>query len=97
MAIFVYKGLTRNSEIENNLSEFCPTSRGWGELGIPNLAWMFLMKSCWILQIAWITAFTVSELLRENQHGVKLPRTQIRVNTYIINYGFQVNVTPWNL
>ena len=58
---------------------------------------MFLMKSCWILQIAGITAFPVSELLRENQQGVKVPRTQIRVNTHIINYGFQVNVSPWNL
>ena len=31
----VYKGLTRNPEIL--LSEFCPISGDWGELGIPNL------------------------------------------------------------
>ena len=50
-------------------SEFCPISRGWSELGIPNLARMSLIKSYWILQNARVTAFTISELLRENQKG----------------------------
>ena len=64
-------------------SEFCPISRGWGMLGIPNLAQMSLMKCCWLLQNAKVTAFTVSELLRENQQGrgdkiTPLP-TQVRV------------------
>ena len=31
------------------LSEFCPISEDWDELGIPNLARMFLMKCYWIL------------------------------------------------
>ena len=42
--IFFYKGLTRNPEIGNTPSEFCPISGDWDELGIPNLARMSLMK-----------------------------------------------------
>ena len=30
---------------------------------------IFLMKYCWMLQNARVTAFTVSELVRENQEG----------------------------
>ena len=40
---------------------------------------MSLIKSYLILQNAKVTAFTISELLSENQQGVKLPPTQIRV------------------
>ena len=50
-------------------SEFCPVSGDWGKLGIANLAWMSLMKCYWMLQ----NASTVSELLKENQQGLKLP------------------------
>ena len=57
----------RKSEIPP--SEFCPISGDWGELGIPNLARMSLIKCYWMLQNARVTAFTVSELLWENQHG----------------------------
>ena len=42
---------------------------------ISNLAAMSLMKSYAILQNAGFIAFTVSELLRENQQGVKKPPT----------------------
>ena len=38
MKVFFYKGLTRNPEIGNSPSEFCPISGDWGKLGIPNLA-----------------------------------------------------------
>ena len=55
----------RKSEIPP--SEFCPISEDWGKLGIPNLARMSLIKSCLMLQNARVTAFTVPELLRENQ------------------------------
>ena len=48
------------------LSEFCPISGDWGELGIPNLAKMSLIKCYYKLQNVKVTAFTVSELLREN-------------------------------
>ena len=44
------------------LSEFCPISGDWDELGILNLAQMSLMKSYWMLQNARVTAFTFSEL-----------------------------------
>ena len=61
----------RKSEIPP--SEFCPISGDWGELGIPNLARMSLIKCYWMLQNSSVTAFTVFELLRENQlGGVKL-------------------------
>ena len=71
----------RKSEIPS--PEICPISEDWGELWIPNLAWMSLIKCYWMLQNSSVTPFTVFELLRENQlGGVKLPPTspsQIRV------------------
>ena len=48
-------------------SKFCPISRDWEELGKPNLPRMFAITCYWMLQNARLTAFTVSELLRENQ------------------------------
>ena len=57
----------RKSEIPP--SEFCPISGDWGELGIPNLARMSLIKCYWMLQNSRVTAFSVFELLRENQPG----------------------------
>ena len=48
-------------------SELCPISGDWGKLGIPNIAQISLMNCYWVLQNARVTAFTVSELLRENQ------------------------------
>ena len=57
----------RKSEIPP--SEFCPISGDWGELWIPNLARMSLIECYWMLQNARVTAFTVFELLRENQLG----------------------------
>ena len=47
LTIFIYKGLTRNLETGNTLSEFCSVSGDWGgggELGIPNLARTSLTK-----------------------------------------------------
>ena len=61
----------RKSEIPP--SEICPISGDWGEPRITNLARMFLMKCYWMLQNARVTAFTVSELLRENQQGLPPP------------------------
>ena len=57
---------TETRKLEISPSEFCPISGDWGKLGIPNLARMSLVKSYWMLQNARVTAFTVSELLREN-------------------------------
>ena len=69
MTIFFYKGLTRNPEIGNTPIWF----RDWSKLWIPNLARMSLIECYWMLQNSSVTAFTVFELLRENQLGwVKL-------------------------
>ena len=69
IAIFVYKGLTKNPEIGKTLSELCPISEDWDKLGILNLARMFLTKRFCMLQNARVTAFTASELLRKNLQG----------------------------
>ena len=47
--------------------------RDWGKLRIPNLAPMCLIECYWILQNARVRAFTVFELLRENQLEGKFP------------------------
>ena len=70
MTIFFYKGLTRNWKSEILPSEFFPISGDWGQLWIPNLAQMSLIEYYWMLQNFRVTAFTVFELLRENQLGV---------------------------
>ena len=57
----------RKSEIPT--FEFFPISGDWGELWIPNLAWMFPIECYWRLQNSRVTAFTVFELLKENQLG----------------------------
>ena len=52
-------------------SKFDPIYGYWGELEIPNLVRLSLMKCYWIQQDARVTAFTISELLRENhQEGM---------------------------
>ena len=51
------------------LSEFCPISGDWGKLGILDLVRKSLIKYIWIVENARVTAFTVSVLLRETQHG----------------------------
>ena len=67
-------------------SEFCPVSRDWDKSEIPNLAQMSLIKYYWMLQNARVTAFTVFELLRENQlgGGKITPPTQISVKYWVL-------------
>ena len=66
-------------------SKCCPISRDWEELGNPNLPRMFAITCYWMLQNARLTAFTVSELLRENQQEGEeggyypLPPSEIRL------------------
>ena len=62
ISISFYKGLTRNLEIGNTPSEFCPISEDWGELGIPNLARTSLIKCYWMLQNARVTWLRMSKL-----------------------------------
>ena len=50
---------------ELRLSRFCLISGDWGKLKKQNLAWMPLVKCYWKLQNSRGSAFTVSELLRE--------------------------------
>ena len=58
-----------------------PPSKFWpiSELGMPNLTRLYLVKCYWMLQNIRVTAFTVSELLRENQQRgrVTLPRPRL--------------------
>ena len=68
MTILVYKGFTRNPEIEIPPTEYCPVAGDWGVLGILNLARISWMKSYSTLQNARFTAYTYSEL-RENEQG----------------------------
>ena len=64
-------------------SEF-PISIDWGKLRIPNLERMSLIKYYWRLQNTRVTAFTISELLRENQqwegggHNIPSPRLGLK-------------------
>ena len=74
----VYKGLARNRKLP--LSEFYPISEDWGELEIPNLAWVLRMKCSWMLQNVTVTVFIVSEVLRENQLGGAISPTHIKAN-----------------
>ena len=80
----------RKSEIPS--SEFWPISEDRNQLGIPNLVRMSLLKSCWMLQNTRVTAFTVSELLRENQkrskifpHPHRLALTVLRLSMWTTN------------
>ena len=69
MTIFFYKGWPEIRKSEIPPSEFCPMSGDWGELWIPNLVQMFQIEFYWMLQNFRVTAFTIFELLRENQLG----------------------------
>ena len=59
-------------KLEIHPLEFCSISGVWGKFEMSNLTRLFLIKCYWMLQNARVTAFTVSELLRENQQRVKL-------------------------
>ena len=72
------------------LSEFCALCRGWSMLGIPNLARMSLIKCYWMLQNAKVTAFIVTELLRENQLTLNTPPSPLV--TQILRLGLNLNV-----
>ena len=79
MTIFLYKGLNRNPEIGNTPVWVLPIIWKPGELGIPNLARMFLIKCSYMMQDAKVTAFTVIAILRENLQGVPTPNQIINI------------------
>ena len=67
MTIFFYKGLTRNPEIGNTPVWALPNI--WRLGRVMDLARMSLIEYYWKLQNSRVTAFTLFELLRENQLG----------------------------
>ena len=75
------------------LPEFCPLSRDWGTLGIPNLARMSLIKNYCMLQNSRLAAFTISELIWENQQkgGVKLTPSLLQKRKLNIKIEQQLN------
>ena len=79
MAIFLYRNWPEIRKSEIPLSEFCLVSGDWGKLGIPNLTRMSIMKCYWMLQNAGVTAFTLSELLREKQQW-KISQSRLGLN-----------------
>ena len=56
----------RKSEIPP--SEFCPISGDWGELGIPNLARMSLIKCYWMMENVRVTVPTCIVLMNQIVH-----------------------------
>ena len=84
MTIFFIRDWPEIRKSEIPPSEFCPISEDWGKLWIPNLARMSRIECYWMLQNSIVTAFTVFELLRENQLGVGL--TWIRGKQVIYPY-----------
>ena len=75
-------------------SEFYPISGAGGKVRIPNMARMSPIKCYWMLQNARVTAFTVSELLKENQQSggkityptprLGLMRKKLAIKQYVI-------------
>ena len=68
MTIFFYKILTENPESEIPSSEFCPISGDWGELEIPNLARMSLIKCYWMMENVRVTVPTCIVLMKQIVH-----------------------------
>ena len=69
MSIFFYKGLTRNLEIGNS-----PVSilLYVGRLGrVREIKFVTNVTNKMLLNAARVTAFTISELLKENQQGAE--------------------------
>ena len=82
MIIFFYKGLkSRNPEIRNTPVLVLPNTWRLGRVRDIKLDADVSNEKLLNAANVRVTAFTSSELLRENQQGLKLPRsTQIRVN-----------------
>ena len=84
VTIFVYKRLTRNREIGNTPVWVLPNIWKLGRVKDTKFGTNVSDKNLLKLQNGRVAALTVSELLRENQQGVKLPPpphpVQIRVD-----------------
>ena len=87
MTVFVYKRLTRNSEIKNTPVLVFPNIWSLGKLEIPNLAQMSVKKvieSFKMLVLQLLPFFTIFELLGENQQGLAKtpPLTHTQTHTH---------------
>ena len=69
MAIFVYKRLTRNPEIRNTPVLLLSNIWSLGQARDTKFGENAFNKSYGILQSSRVTAFTISELFKENQQG----------------------------
>ena len=84
MTIFFYKGLTRNPEIGN--SPVWILLYVWRLGRVREIKFVTNVTNKMLLNAARVTAFTIFELLKENQQGrrgggkITTPATQIRVN-----------------
>ena len=70
---FPFRKLTRNPENGNTSVWVWPNIWRLGRVRNTKFGTNISIKSYWMLQNAKVTTFSVSELLRENQLGVKLP------------------------
>ena len=77
MTIFFYKGLTRNPEIGNTPVWVLPSIRRLGQVRDTRFGTNSLITCYWMLQNTRVTAFTVSELLMENQQGGLSPPSRL--------------------
>ena len=85
MIIFFVRNWPEIWKSEQPPSEFCTISGDWDDSGLLNLTRMFLMKCYWKLHNTRGLAFTVCELLRENQQMYrKLPPPTITTTTQIM-------------
>ena len=72
ITIFFYKGLTRNVEIGNIAIWVLPNIWRLVQERDTKFGTNVSNKCYWMLQNAKVTAFTISELLRENRQGVRV-------------------------
>ena len=79
MTVSFYKGLIRNLEIGDTPVWVLPNIWSLGRVKDTKFGANMPNEMYWKSQYVKVTAFTVSELLRENQQGVKLSPNQIRI------------------
>ena len=72
MTIFFYKGLTRNPEIGNTAVWVLPNIWRLGRVMDTKFGTKSVIECYWMQQNSRVPAFTVFELLRENQLGGKI-------------------------
>ena len=85
MTIFAYKNWPEIQKSEINTSDFCQISGDWGELGIPSLVRILLIKFYWMLRNTKVTAFYHFWVIKEKPTGGKTtshPLTHTHTHTH---------------